>query len=117
VIFVEDYLQLSFDDARLTVYVWPAVTIGATSWTIADTGYRDALCSLIGQHVHATADAPDVGIVIDLGSASIRVDPTPADLSGPEIAYLSVEDRMSQTAAVQVWRPGEAVFAARDWSR
>jgi hypothetical protein len=44
---------------------------------------------------------------------TIQIDPGPADLSGPEIAYLHVFDAMGQTDSLEVWRPGEGVFASR----
>jgi hypothetical protein len=115
VIFVRDYVEFDFDDARLTAYVWPSVTMRAATVGLADVGYRDALCSFIGHEVQATTEAADVGLVVEFGSGSIVINPEPAELRGPEIARLSTYDRRWQTSTLAVWRPGEYIFANRDW--
>lgn len=43
------------------------------------------------------------------------MNPELTDLDGPEIARLQVHEDSFREAARTVWRPGEGVFAARDW--
>jgi len=38
------------------------------------------------------------------------------DLGGPEIAQLQVHQDSFRDEAWVVWRPGEGIFAGRDWS-
>ena len=50
--FVQDYLQLHFDGPTLTLYVWPDVAdADGISVAFGEPGYRDALCSVIGETV------------------------------------------------------------------
>ncbi len=50
--FVGDYLQLRFGDPLLTLYVWPDVAdADGISVGFGQPGYRDALCSAIGENV------------------------------------------------------------------
>ncbi len=56
--FVMDYVELVFDEAKLSCYVWPIVEVGQTTFRFGDRDYRNALCSLI------TKTVCDVGVVI-----------------------------------------------------
>ena len=50
--FVQDYLQLHFDGPLLTLYVWPDIAdADGISIGFGEPGYRDALCSVIGETV------------------------------------------------------------------
>ena len=50
--FVQDHLQLRFDDALLTLFVWPdAADADGISVGFGQVNYRDALCSAIGELV------------------------------------------------------------------
>jgi hypothetical protein len=116
VVFVMDYVQLDFSAARLTAYVWPTVTIGDASLRFGDRGYRDALCAFITHEVLSTEESTELGLVIRFGLGEIVTNPEPTDLGGPEIAMLQVHADSFRPEAWEVWRPGEGVFAARDWS-
>lgn len=116
VVFVMDYLQLDFRDARFTAYVWPAVTIGDVTLRFGDPGYRDALCAFITHEVTSTKESPEAGLVIRFGLGELVTNPEPTDLSGPEIAQLQLHSGPFRDAALTVWRPGEDVFAQREWS-
>ncbi|MFI7650288.1 hypothetical protein ACIBTZ_30035 [Micromonospora sp. NPDC049460] len=114
VVFVRDYLQLDFGDARFTAYVWPAVTVGNTVLEFGEPGYRDALCAFISQEVTAVSESPECGLVIRFASGEIVTNPKPSDLDGPEIAQFEVYDPVCPLLGV--WRPGEDIFAGLDWS-
>jgi hypothetical protein len=116
VVFVMDYLQLDFGDARFTAYVWPTVTISEATLRFGDPGYRDALCAFITHTVIAADESPDVGLVIRFDLGAIVTNPEPTDFSGPEIAQLHVFDPMELTTSLMVWRPGEDAFAGREWT-
>jgi len=116
VVFVMDYLQLDFGDARFTAYVWPTVTIGGTTLLFGDPGYRNALCAFITHEVTSAEESPEAGLVIRFGFGEIVTNPAPTDLSGPEIAHLQLHEGPFRDAAWTVWRPGEDVFAALDGS-
>lgn len=115
VVFVMDYLQLDFGDARFTASVWPTVTIGDATLRFGDTGYRDALCAFLTHEVTSTEESAEAGLVIRFGLGEIVTNPEPGDLSGPEIARLQLHEAPFRDGAWEVWRPGEGVFAGRDW--
>ena len=114
VVFVRDYLQLDFENARLSAYVWPTVSFGHVSREFGDLGYRDALCALITSDVIETEESSEAGLVIRFQLGEVVINPEPADLSGPEIAVLQVHADAFREASWIVWRPGEDVFASRD---
>ena len=116
VVFVMDYLQLDFSAARFTAYVWPTVTIGDVILHFGDPGYRDALCAFIAHEVVAAEESSETGLMIRFGLGQIATNPGPTDLVGAEIAQLQVYEGPFQDASLTVWRPGEDVFAGRDWS-
>ena len=116
VVFVWDYVQLDFGDARFTAYVWPTVAVGNVVLEFGEPGYRDALCAFIEQRVTAAEESPERGLVIRFDSGEIVTNPKPTDLTGPEIAQLHIYDPMYQMTDVMVWRPGEDTFAGGDRS-
>ena len=116
VVFVMDYLQIDFGNARLSAYVWPTVTIGDVSRAFGDHGYRDALCALIGQEVSDTEESSEAGLVIRFALGEVVINPEPTDLSAAEIAMLTVNEGAFRDASWMVWRPGDDVFAGRDWA-
>ena len=90
VVFVMDYLQLAFGNARFTAYVWPTVTIGDASLQFGEPGYCDAVCAFITHEVTSAEGSPKTGLVIRFGLGEIVTNPAPTDLSGPEIAQLQI---------------------------
>jgi len=53
--FVQDYLQLRFGDPLLALFAWPHIAdADFVSIAHGEPGYRDALCSVIGEDVSAT---------------------------------------------------------------
>ncbi|MCP2342142.1 hypothetical protein [Actinomadura rupiterrae] len=113
VIFVRDYLQLDFDGPRLTLLVWPRVTVDAQARGLGDHGYRDSLCSLIGHPVRAVEEGSDTGIAVRFESGSIVANPEPDELESCEIAMLS---GFSDRTGSMVWRHGEFPFDGPGWS-
>jgi hypothetical protein len=110
VIFVMDYIQLDFNGLRLTLYVWPKITTaGKPPLSEGDSGYRDALCEFIAHEVTEVSESSTDGLVLIFDNGTIQVNPSAAELVGPEIA-------MGQAGppdqAWMVWQPGVAPFEA-----
>ena len=116
VVFVMDYLQLDFGAARFSAYVWPTVVVGDVRTTFGDPGYRDALCAFIAHEVVSVEESHEAGLEVRFERGTIVVNPATTDLTGPEIALLQVAEGPTRDEAWMVWRPGEDVFAGRDWS-
>ena len=116
VVFVMDYAQITLwgpeSSPRLSFDVWPRLNTFGEVRVFGDQGYRDALCGLIGRSVTAASESQTDGLVLRFDSDSVSVNPEPSDLSGPEIAMLSMNDTDGTWA---IWRPGEGPFAGRDW--
>lgn len=51
VVFVEDYLQIVFEDYVLSMFVWPEVLSGGKVFNSKSEGYADTLSRLINQRV------------------------------------------------------------------
>ncbi|SDS28376.1 hypothetical protein [Microlunatus soli] len=111
--FVMDYVQLWFDNDHsdrpmLNSYAWPAVITDGVRWTEGDLGWADALRSFIPQIVIATREGDREGLVIELPSGTLQINPTWDELDeiGPEIAELhGFADRHWMA-----WRAGEESF-------
>jgi len=85
VAFVEDYVELRFGPALLTLYNWPYVMLPEFSVAFGEPEYRNALCAQIGEQ--ATSASLEEGAALTLEFAngvvfglSLREE----DLDGPE---------------------------------
>jgi hypothetical protein len=79
VVFVEDYLQLVFDDYVLTMFVWPEISGGGKTFKYGSEGYRDALSRLVNRRVVEAIEDPGEKISVlfssgDILSMSLRED-------------------------------------------
>jgi hypothetical protein len=102
VVFVRDYVQLVFEGqstAILTAFTWPTVHHGGRVYVMQADGYRDTLCSLIGQRLTKAEAEDEVEIlaVFQTGD-TIRISLRQADSDGYEAAMLTSEGRM-----IYVW--------------
>ena len=113
VAFVADYLQLNFNGPRLSCYAWPVVVADEQPLHFGDSGYRDALCSLLMREVTAASDTVDRGISLAFGDSEVRLKPSLDELVGPEIAMLQMNNEAREW---EVWRPGEGSFARQSGS-
>jgi hypothetical protein len=64
----------------------------------------------------STEESAEAGLVVRFGLGEVVTNREPADLSGPEIAQLQLQEGPFRDAALTVWRPGEGVLARREWS-
>jgi hypothetical protein len=113
VVFSMDYLILWFDGDResrgnvvLHCDVFPVVEMGGSVYAERDSGYGDALRSLIPQAVEETVESTGVGIAIAFPTGRLVLHPGANELVGPEIAMLSGFD----DGQWMCWRPGEDSF-------
>lgn len=90
--------------------------IGHRNRAFGDPGYRDALCALVSHEVLEIEESVAAGLVIRFGLGEVITNPGPYELRGPEIAMLNVLEGPFRDAGWMVWRPGEDIFAGRDWS-
>ena len=88
--FVMDYIQLHFNGSTLTTFTCPQIHMPDRALCVTDTGYRDALCSLIGAAVTNTQVHSDELLRICFtDDREITVSLGVADAVGPEYAYFT----------------------------
>ena len=90
VAFVEDYLELRFGPAVLTLYNWPYVMLPDFSVAFGEPEYRNALCAQIGTSVETAALDEGSALTIELANGivlglSLREE----DLDGPDSGLFS----------------------------
>lgn len=68
VTFVVDYLQLQFEGARMTVYVWPTMIDAEHRYERSSQRYCDRMCSLIGEDVLGVSEEADVAITLSFAT-------------------------------------------------
>ena len=82
--FVRDYLQLHVDGASLTAYTLPVVTVNCESLNLRQPGYRDALCSQIGDKVTCAESHNDCVSIAFARGTTVSISLLEADYQGPE---------------------------------
>jgi hypothetical protein len=87
--FVMDYLQLCFDDVILSCFTLPTVQVDNDTFANGQLGWRDALCSCIGQPV-TQASLADDALGLSFGYIRVAISLLDADYCGPEAFSLSV---------------------------
>jgi len=89
--FVQDYLQLHFEDKTLTCYIWPYIRSNEQEYRNGDPEYKDQLCNLIANRVLHLAFIENVTLTITFSNTSeivLSLDSSNTDIVG-EIAILS----------------------------
>ena len=71
VAFVEDYLELRFGPALLTLYHWPYVMLPDFSVAFGEPEYRNALCAQIGSAVETAALDEGSALTIELANGVV----------------------------------------------
>lgn len=92
--FVEDFLQLRFGDALLTLYVWPDVAdADGIAIAFGEPGYRDALCSVISEDVTAAELNEGRSLTIEFENGTvIALSLREEDLATPEAGSFTAAD-------------------------
>jgi hypothetical protein len=103
VTFVQNYVQLEFDGLRLTAFLWPILKTGGAQKDVSTPGYRDLLCSHIGELVSNAYTVPGTKLVIEFEDGTMaEISLSPDDQVGPEAAMLSDSKK-----PISVWRAGD----------
>jgi len=71
VAFIEDYLELRFGPALLTLYNWPYVMLPDFSVAFGEPEYRNALCAQIGSAVETAALDEGNALTIELANGVV----------------------------------------------
>lgn len=87
VCFVEDYVELCFNDARISLFAWPHVLLPEFSVAYGEPEYRNALCAQIGEEVVEASLEEGAALTIELASGvvlgvSLREEDLDAPVSG-----------------------------------
>jgi hypothetical protein len=91
--FVQDYLQLHFEDKGLTCYIWPKIIINGDVFTFGSIEYRNKLCEFIGSLVTDVLLIEKEMMQISFGEdyvLEINLDPKNPEIVG-EIAIFNDE--------------------------
>jgi len=102
VAFVQDHLQLQFDDGTLDAFVWPRLRRDGATLSRGAAGYADALVGLVRVAVTAVDELLDLGLVVDFANGARLVIPLDGtDLVGAEVV------NFRGAAGFISWRPGD----------
>ncbi|WP_419806037.1 hypothetical protein [Terriglobus sp.] len=95
--FVERFVQLRFSDSLLRLYVWPDVAdADGISIAFGEPGYRDALCSLIGETATTAALDPGRSLTIEFENGTLlAMSLRDEDLDTPEAGSFTAADGSS----------------------
>lgn len=69
--FVQDYLQLHFQNKGFTFYIWPSIQIKEKNFDFGDRDYRNKLCEIIGEKVNKVLIENNI-LIIDLLCSKIK---------------------------------------------
>src|SRR5665213_3640426 len=90
VTFVEDYVELRFGPALLTLYAWPYVLLTDFSVAFGEPEYRNALCAHIGQIVEKAMLEDEESLTIELeNGTAFGLSLHGEDVDGPVIGSYS----------------------------
>ncbi len=84
---VEDFLELCFGDAKMTLFAWPYVLLTDFSVAFGEPEYRNALCAQIGEEVREASLEEGSALTIELANGvvlgvSLREEDIDAPVSG-----------------------------------
>jgi hypothetical protein len=88
--FVEDFLQLRFDDPLFRLYAWPHVLLTDFSVAYGEPEYRNALCAQIGEKVVQASLEEGDALTIEFENGTVfGLSLREEDLDGPEAGAFS----------------------------
>lgn len=91
VVFVHDYLQLVFQDARFSIYNAAELRRGNATFLSEQPGFRDELVGLIGQPLISASGVPSLSLAFQNGAVLVVA----KSGDGPEAwAYQSVKGEL-----------------------
>ncbi len=71
VCFVEDFLELCFGEAKVTLFAWPYVLLTDFSVAFGEPEYRNALCAQIGEEVAEASLEEGSALTIELANGVV----------------------------------------------
>ena len=71
VTFIEDFLELRFGSALVTLYAWPHILLTDFSVAYGEPEYRNALCAQIGEEVSTAALEETSSLTIELANGVV----------------------------------------------
>ena len=89
--FVDDFLQLRFNDgALLTLYAWPSVILSEYSVSFGEPEYRNQLCAQIGEEIETAELEEGSTLTLKLTNEIVlALSLREEDLSGPNAGSFS----------------------------
>lgn len=92
--FVHEHVQLRFEEALLTLYVWPEVAdADGISVGFGQPNYRDALCSAIDEAVTTAEFAEGSALTVEFENGTVfALSLRDEDLDTPEIGSFTSAD-------------------------
>ena len=96
--FVMDYSQFDFNGSVLTTFLYPEWIRGGEKLGVGDSGYRDALCGLIGATVSHVVETADCLVLTFTNGEELTVSLRADEAPGPENATF-----ISATGLIWVW--------------
>ncbi len=97
--FVEDFLQLRFGESLLRLFVWPDVADpDGISIGFGQPGYRDALCSVIGETVTTAELEEGRSLTIEFENGTVlALSLREEDLDTPEAgSFMNAEGQIEE---------------------
>jgi hypothetical protein len=90
--FVEDYVQVHFDNACLTAYTLPRITLGDVQMEDRSSAYREALYRFEGSELlHANVEVGKE-IIMNFSEGCLNISLRDEDYQGPEALQLKDAD-------------------------
>ena len=85
VCFVEDFLELRFGAALVTLYAWPHVLFTEFSVAYGEPEYRNALCAQIGEKVVQASLEEGDAVTLEFENGTVfGISLREEDIDGPE---------------------------------
>ncbi|WP_142118626.1 hypothetical protein [Rarobacter faecitabidus] len=110
---LNDHLEIRFEDAHLTLYVWPVVRIGEREWRETDEGYADALRRLSCGQIQVATEIPGHGVRIELDTGDLVIDPRQEELEFADVGMIDVYKNRYTVWTAQVF-PFEHLRSPKD---
>ncbi len=98
VCFVRDYVEFHFDGPILRALSLPTAKVGGKSFLPDMSGWRDALCSLVGRRVLAASVDGEMFLLSLEGEVVAEVSLTPTGYAGEALHFVPTGQ-----GPIQVW--------------
>ena len=69
--FVQDYVQLHFQDKGFTFYIWPTIQFDGCLYEFGNIDYRNKICEIIGEKIEKISIVETEQLIIHFNNAKI----------------------------------------------